>query len=135
MNNKQVITVIALLAVSIAVAAYNRTTATEAESVPVVGTSYAEKAPDFENMKVLKEYTVPGTDTIIRVVDNETLTTFGPGKVTLYKNDEKICRKWIANDGGTLYDFNVDIKSDSENVHITLKGCEQEDETITVPIK
>ena len=135
MNNKQVITVIALLAVSIAVAVYNRTTATEAESVPVIETSYTEKAPDFENMKILNEYKVTGTDITIRVVDNETLTSFGPGRVTIYKNDEKVCGKQIANDGGTLYDFNVDIKSDSENVYVTLKGCEQEDETVTVPIK
>lgn len=135
MNNKQVITVIALLAVSIGVAVYNRTTAKEAESVPAVETSYTEEAPDFENMKVLKEYKVPETDITIRVVDNETLTSFGPGRVAIYKNDDKICGKQIANDGGTLYDFNVDIKSDSENVYVTLKGCEQEDETITVPIK
>lgn len=133
MSNKQILTVIALAAVSITVAVYNRTT--EAESVPAAfETSYEEKAPDFENMKVLKEYKVPGTDITIRVTDNETLTTFGPGRVTIYKNDEKICGKWIGNDGGTLYDFNVDIKSDNENVYVTLKGCEQDDETVTLPI-
>lgn len=133
MNNKQILTVVVLVAVSLSVAVYNRTT--EAENIPAaVETSYKEKTPDFKNMKVLKEYTVAGKDIKIRVVDNETLTTFGPGRVAIYKNNERICEKWIGNDGGTLYDFNVDIKNDRENVYVTLKGCEQEDEIVTLPI-
>jgi len=131
-NIKQFITIMVLLVVSAGTALYNRTMKTE--SLPAVETSYVEKAPDFANLKVLKEYTVSGTDITIRVVDNEAFTSFGPGSVTIYKNDKEICRKQIANDGGTLYDFNVDIKSDSENIYVTLKGCEQEDETVNLPI-
>ncbi len=133
MNIKQFITIMALLVVNAGIALYNRTL--KAESIPVVETSTVEKAPDFGNMKVLKEYMVPETDITIRVVDNETFTSFGPGSITIYKNDKEICKKQIANDGGTLYDFNVDVKSDSENIYVTLKGCEQEDETVTLPIK
>ena len=133
MNIKQFITVIVLLMVSAGIALYNRTT--KAEDIPSVATSNVEKTPDFANMRVLKAYTVHETDITIRVIDNEAFTSFGPGSVTIYKNNKEICRKQIANDGGTIYDFNVDIKNDSENIYVTLKGCEQKDETVTLPIK
>lgn len=132
---KQFCIVISMLLIWGIVVPLSRENNPDVESITAAVYPEESELPDFDEMKVLKEYKVPETDITIRVVDNETLTTFGPGCVTIYKNDEEICDKWIGNDGGALYDFNVDIKSDGENVYVTLKGCEQEDETVTLPIK
>ncbi len=116
MNIKQAVTVTLLLIVCAGTAFYNRTD--NVENTPAVESSYESKAPDFDSMKILKEYTVPDTEIIIRAADNEAFTSFGPGSVTIYRNDKEICRKQIANDGGMLNSSNIDITSDNENIYI-----------------
>lgn len=131
---KQFVVVVALLLVWVAAVPLSRRNNPDVESAAAVVYPEESELPDFNEMRVV--YTVEAPDgVVIRVVDNENYFFFSPSSVTIYKGYEEFCRKRISNDGKMLHEYNFEAEWDEEFVYLTLKGEEQADETISIPIK
>lgn len=96
--------------------------------------SVSEAEVNFDEEKVLFAFEVPESGSAVRVVDNGDYISFFPSSVTVYVDSEKYCTKDISNDGKLLGEWNFEAYLDENTVYLTLKGEEQEDETIAIPI-
>lgn len=130
---KQFAVVVAALLIWVLVAPLSRKNNPDVESIAAAVYPEISELPDFSEMRVV--YTVETPDgVVIRVVDNENYFFFSPSSVTIYKGYEEFCEKEISNDGKTLHESNFEAEWDEEFVYLTLKGEEQTDETISIPI-
>lgn len=130
---KQFCIVISMLLIWGIVAPLSRENNPDVESITAAVYSEESELPDFNEMRVV--YTVETPDgVVVRVVDNENYFFFSPSSVTIYKGYEEYCRKRISNDGKMLHEYNFEAEWDEEFVYLTLKGEEQADERISIPI-
>lgn len=130
---KQFVVVMALLLVWVIVAPLSRKNNPDVESITAAVYPEESELPDFNEMRVV--YTVETPDgVVVRVVDNENYFFFSPSSVTIYKGYEKLCTKRISNDGKMLHEYNFEAEWDEGFVYLTMKGEEQSDYTLSIPI-
>lgn len=130
---KKLAVIVVCMAVWVIVTPLSRKNLPEVKEIPYGSVSAAEI--NFDEADVLFSYGIPDSNDMIRIVDNNDYFSFAPSSVTIYKNSDKIACKRISNDGAKLYEYNFGAWCGERFVYLTLRGDEQEPETISIPLE